>query len=101
MEPHIQAPLACYRHPQCTLPHNPWNGKKHKNYFLRRAKTVSEWEAWAIAAQQRRWSLVVICPANILGPPVAASAGTESVATAKKLLDGSIYPFVPPLGALG
>ncbi|GAB4817129.1 hypothetical protein N2152v2_004175 [Parachlorella kessleri] len=61
------------------------------------AKTLSEWEAWAITAQQDRWRLVVICPANILGPPLAACPGAESVASAKKLLDGSVYPFVPPL----
>ena len=65
------------------------------------AKTLSEWEAWAIAAQQDRWKLVVICPANILGPPLAACPGAESVASAKKLLDGSVYPFVPPLGESG
>ena len=40
-------------------------------YF--KAKTLSEWEAWALAAQQQRWSLVTICPSWVLGPPIAAN----------------------------
>ena len=36
----------------------------------RRAKSLAEWEAWAIAGQQKRWQLVVMCPAVVLGPPI-------------------------------
>lgn len=35
-----------------------------------RAKTFSEWQAWAIAGQQTRWRLVTLCPGVVLGPPV-------------------------------
>jgi hypothetical protein len=59
---------------------------------------VAEWEAWALAAQQSHWSLVVINPAIVLGPPLAANRGSEAVVTAKKMLDGSSWPFAPPMG---
>lgn len=64
-----------------------------------RAKTLSEWEAWAIHAQQTRWELVVINPAVVMGPPLAGIRGSEIIESTCKLLDGSSYPFVPPLGA--
>ena len=38
----------------------------------RRSKTLGEWEAWAIAAQQQCWRLVTICPGAVYGPPLAA-----------------------------
>ena len=40
-------------------------------YF--KAKTLAEWEAWAMVSQQDRWSLVTICPVVVMGPPMAAN----------------------------
>ncbi len=38
-----------------------------------RAKTLSEWHAWAVAGQQSRWRLVTLCPGSVVGPPIAPS----------------------------
>ncbi|PRW32669.1 heme peroxidase-related [Chlorella sorokiniana] len=65
-------------------------------YFA--AKAVAEMQAWSIAGQQDRWRLVAICPATVYGPLLARSPGMGSTPALKKLLDGSFWPFVAPLG---
>ncbi|KAL4439712.1 hypothetical protein ABPG75_002713 [Micractinium tetrahymenae] len=62
------------------------------------AKTLSEWQAWAIAGQQNRWRLVTLCPGVVLGPPVVPNYKSESVLEVKKLVDGTHWPYAPPTG---
>lgn len=58
--------------------------------FLCRAKTLAEWEAWAIAGQQERWKLVTLCPGMVYGPPVVRiDRGGEAPPPP---------PLLPPLG---
>jgi hypothetical protein len=64
---------------------------------LHRAKTISEWQAWSMCAQQRRWSLVVINPAIVVGPPLAANRQSEAVMSTKYLFDAHL-PFAIPIG---
>lgn len=46
-----------------------------------------------------RWSLVVICPGLVLGPPLStACASSESVALLMRLCSGIMYPAAPNIG---
>ncbi|GAB4819940.1 hypothetical protein N2152v2_006986 [Parachlorella kessleri] len=63
------------------------------------SKTLSEWEAWSIYAQQKRWSLVVIIPATVVGPPLAANKLSEGVTSTQDMLNGRLSMF-PPIGFL-
>ncbi len=64
--------------------------------MLRRAKTTSEWQAWAVSAQQSRWSLVVINPTIVVGPPLAANKQSEVVTNVKRILSAHL-PFAFPM----
>ncbi|GAB4819941.1 hypothetical protein N2152v2_006987 [Parachlorella kessleri] len=61
------------------------------------SKTLSEWAAWAICAQQQRWSLVVINPAVVVGPPLAANKLSEAVVSTQYMLNSRL-PIVPLIG---
>ncbi|KAL4421429.1 hypothetical protein ABPG75_010720 [Micractinium tetrahymenae] len=65
-------------------------------YFM--AKVAAEWHAWALAAQQDRWRLVTICPGNVYGPLMANSPACGPVPSMKKMMDGTVWPFIAPLG---
>eukprot|EP00887_Chlorella_sp_A99_P003361 scaffold26.g3361.t1 len=63
------------------------------------ARTVSEWEAWALAALAGDWELVVIAPSHTWGPSVApGSLGSPgSHQFVKLLLDGSTSGLYVPM----
>eukprot|EP00887_Chlorella_sp_A99_P002477 scaffold10.g2477.t1 len=60
-------------------------------------KTISEWEAWAMEAQQKDWELVCINPSYVFGPPLAPIAAAVTVQMQKAWLDGTMYPYYIPI----
>lgn len=38
---------------------------------------------------------------QVMGPPLAANSSSESVKSWVKLMDGSTWPLVPPMGGSG
>lgn len=45
-----------------------------------------------------RWTLVTICPGFTLGPPLSPHGHTHSIKFMKYLMDGSFWPYIPPMG---
>ena len=62
------------------------------------SKTLAEKEAWRLAAEQRRWDLVAINPAMIVGPALGSAPTSESFSTARMLIDGTARLGAPRLG---
>lgn len=62
------------------------------------SKTLAEKEAWRLAAEQRRWDLVTINPAMIVGPALGSAPTSESFSTARMLIDGTARLGAPRLG---
>lgn len=61
-----------------------------------RAKSLAEWEAWAIAGQQKRWQLVVMCPAVVLGPPIVPNYRAGKIQRVRPWLPAPATHRLPP-----
>lgn len=72
----------------------------HKPYSL--SKTLAEKEAWKLAGEQDRWTLVSINPSLVLGPGIKAVTTSGSFELIRKLGDGTMRAGVPvyPFGAV-
>ncbi|POS69675.1 NAD dependent epimerase/dehydratase [Diaporthe helianthi] len=76
---------------------------KHNPYHY--SKVLAEKEAWKISEEQqhsgqRRWDLVVICPAFVLGPTLRHSSESGSLFLMDELLSGLMFYGVPDLSFL-
>lgn len=76
---------------------------KHNPYHY--SKVLAEKEAWKIVeehqqSEQRRWDLVVICPAFVLGPTLTSSSESGSLFLMDELLSGLMFYGVPDLSFL-
>lgn len=76
---------------------------KHNPYHY--SKVLAEKEAWRVFEEhqqsaQRRWDLVVICPAFVLGPTLASSSESGSLFLMDELLSGLMFYGVPDLSFL-
>ncbi|KXZ43334.1 hypothetical protein GPECTOR_94g656 [Gonium pectorale] len=75
---------------------NPTASEKLLPYYY--SKKIAEQRAWELAKAQSRWTLVVMNPAVIMGPPLSKRTDGESVRLVKDILDGKAYPACPVLG---
>ncbi|KKY36953.1 putative leucoanthocyanidin reductase [Diaporthe ampelina] len=76
---------------------------KHNPYHY--SKVLAEKEAWRLFEEhqksgQRRWDLVVICPAFVLGPTLTTSSESGSLFLMDELLSGLMFYGVPELSFL-
>lgn len=62
------------------------------------SKTLAEREAWRLAADQDRWSLVSINPALVLGPALGEAPTSESLTIVRMLIDGTSRLGAPRVG---
>ena len=74
---------------------NTTSSVQHQPYSY--SKTLAEKEAWAIAGAQEQWQLVVINPSFVMGPPLGAQPGSESVQLLRDFLSGKYATGVPEL----
>jgi nucleoside-diphosphate-sugar epimerase len=75
-----------------------WNvtsSSKHHPYAY--SKMIAEREAWAIAAEQNQWDLLVINPGWILGPSLSVRKDSLSISTMIQFGDGTFRNGVPEL----
>ncbi len=73
---------------------NQTSSARHRPYAY--SKKLAEQEAWKIAANQRKWDLVVINPGFVLGPSLGKPRGT-SQEFMQQYLEGSYATGVPDL----
>ncbi|KUI57857.1 Bifunctional dihydroflavonol 4-reductase/flavanone 4-reductase [Cytospora mali] len=77
-----------------TVEHNPYHY----------SKVLAEKEAWKFyhhqSPEQRRWDLVVICSALVLGPTLTTSSESGSLFLMDELLSGWMFYGVPDLSFL-
>lgn len=77
-----------------TVDHNPYHY----------SKVLAEKEAWKIhdhqGSEQKRWDLVVICSAFVLGPTTTASSESGSLFLMDEVLSGWMFYGVPDLAFL-
>lgn len=76
-----------YFNTSSTLENNPYHY----------AKTAAEKEAWAICAQQERWTLVTINPGLILGPSLTPASDSGSLFLLDEMLRGYFFYGMPDL----
>lgn len=62
-------------------------------------KQAAERTAWQLAADSGRWSLAVVNPPAVWGPPLSSRGDGESVSVMARLLRGELWPAAPPLGS--
>ena len=74
---------------------NTTSSPKHQPYSF--SKVEAEKEAWRIHSQQRKWDLVVINPALVIGPTLTSNSNSESLQIIKDLLSGKYRFGVPEL----
>ncbi len=72
---------------------NTTSSLRHQPYSY--SKVEAEKEAWRIHSLQNQWDLVVINPAFVMGPSLAATSNSESLQLMKDLLSGK-YRFGAP-----
>ncbi len=75
---------------------NMWNfssSLSHQPYSY--SKTVAEREAWEIAGRQKRWQLVTINPALVVGSALNSAVTSESFNIVRQLGDGTFATGVP------
>ncbi|QSP94319.1 NAD-dependent epimerase/dehydratase family protein [Marinobacter salinisoli] len=85
--------------PDGTLNESVWNTSSsvsHQPYAY--SKTLAEKEAWKIAEGQKRWDLVTINPALVIGPGINPRATSESFNIVKQMGNGSSKPGAPRMG---
>lgn len=61
------------------------------------SKTVAEQEAWSIVDAQRRWDLVTIHPALVLGPALTTASASGSMMVMRHFVDWSMAAGAPAL----
>lgn len=61
------------------------------------SKVAAEREAWKIAKLQRRWDLVCINPALVMGPSLTSSSNSGSIEVLQQFGDGTTRMGVPPM----
>lgn len=74
-----------------------WNTSStvdHQAYSY--SKTAAEHAAWEIADAQKRWRMVTINPAFVLGPGLATAQTSESFNLMRQFGDGTMKAGVPP-----
>ena len=75
--------------PDATVSESVWNttaSEKHHPYAY--SKTLAEKEAWTIAEQQTRWTLVTLNPGFVIGPSLSKRIDGTSIQFMKDLFDG-------------
>ncbi|KAG2502117.1 hypothetical protein HYH03_000609 [Edaphochlamys debaryana] len=75
---------------------NPTASETTLPYYY--SKKLAEEKAWEMATAQDRWTLVVINPAAIMGPPLSSRSDGESLGMITKILTGKAYPLCPHMG---
>ena len=73
-----------------------WNNSSsdsHQPYSF--SKTLAEKEAWKIAKEQIRWSLVVINPGFVFGPSLTPRTDSTSIDSLLTMLNGKFKAGVP------
>jgi nucleoside-diphosphate-sugar epimerase len=66
-----------------------------ENYPYHFAKVEAEKEAWRIAKEQSRWSLVVINPGLILGPSLTSASASGSLFLLDGMMRGHLFFGLP------
>lgn len=61
------------------------------------SKVLAEKEAWKIYENQKKWKLIVINPAFVMGPSLTKTSDSESLNFIKEMLSGKYYLGVPDL----
>lgn len=61
------------------------------------SKVAAEREAWKIANQQKRWDLVCVNPALVMGPSLTTSSQSGSIEVLQQFGDGTTRMGVPPM----
>lgn len=87
---------ACECNDNQPVDESTWNSTsnlKHQAYSY--SKTLAEKEAWKIYEAQKRWELVVVNPALVLGPSVGPANNSESFNILRQLGDGTARFGVP------
>ncbi|EFJ42238.1 heme peroxidase-related protein [Volvox carteri f. nagariensis] len=86
--------------PDRPLDENCWNTTASPTFLpYSYSKTQAERRAWELCEKQNRWTLVVINPGLVLGPPLGANCrASESVALLRRICAGLMYPAVPNVG---
>ncbi len=74
---------------------NETSSLSHNAYSF--SKLVAEREAWKLAEEQQRWSLVVINPGFVFGPSLSQRVDSTSVDFMRSLLNGKMKMGVPAL----
>ncbi|MFW5695252.1 MAG: SDR family oxidoreductase [Alkalispirochaeta sp.] len=85
-------------YPERTVDETRWNhtsSAAHEPYSY--SKTLAEQAAWETANQQRRWTLVTINPAFIIGPSLSRRTDGASVSIMRQLADGSFKQGAPEI----
>lgn len=75
-----------------------WNTSSsvsHQPYSY--SKVAAEREAWKIQKAQKRWDMVTINPALVLGPSLARNSASTSISTMKQLGNGMMRTGAPKL----
>lgn len=85
-------------YPNQTMTEEQWNTTSSLtsspyNY----SKVLAEKKAWEMQQQQKRWDLVVINPAFVIGPGINPNATSESFNVFKQLGDGTMKSGAPDL----
>jgi dihydroflavonol-4-reductase len=83
-------------YPNKTLTEEIWNTSSsltHQPYSY--SKTVAEKEAWKMAKEQDRWSLVTINPSLVMGPGISPTGTSESFNIMKQMSDGTMKMGTP------
>ncbi|KAG2451351.1 hypothetical protein HYH02_003955 [Chlamydomonas schloesseri] len=75
---------------------NPTATAKVLPYYY--SKKLAEQKAWEMSKAQSQWTLVVINPAAILGPPLSKRTDSESISLLNQILKGRAYPACPHMG---
>lgn len=73
-----------------------WNDQASESEFAYElSKTLAERAAWEAAGKQDRWSLVVINPGLVMGPPLGSRADGESIHLMQRIMRGDMVVGYP------
>jgi len=68
---------------------------KHQPYSY--SKVTAEKTAWKMADAQNKWTLVVINPSFVMGPPLTLETKSESIQFMRDMISGKFYTGAPAL----
>jgi len=74
---------------------NKTSSLEHNPYSF--SKTIAEEEAWKIAKNQKRWDMISINPAFVMGPALSKRADSTSVQTMQHICNGTFFLGAPEL----